>query len=73
MLALPGFAEVFVVELDAYGFGLEAMLMQRHKPISYFSYGLIVREQLKHVYERKLMAIVLPFQKWRHYLVGRRL
>lgn len=72
VLTLPNFNELFCVEADASEFGLGAVLMQKQQPVAYFSKALSEKEQLKPIYERELMAIILAIQKWRHYLLGRK-
>ena len=72
VLTLPDFSRLFIVETDASGYGLGAVLMQNYRPIAYFSQALTGRARLKSVYKRELMAIMLAIQRRRPYLLGRR-
>ncbi|KAL8115725.1 hypothetical protein AgCh_022282 [Apium graveolens] len=45
--------------------------MQDERPVAFFSKLLGPKAQLKSIYEKELMAICLPVQKWRYYLLGR--
>ncbi|RVW36299.1 Retrovirus-related Pol polyprotein from transposon 297 [Vitis vinifera] len=72
---LKGFLELirqlFIVEIDASGYGLGAVLMQTQRLVANFSQVLSVKERQKSIYEKELMAIVLVVQNWHHYLLGR--
>jgi hypothetical protein len=70
VLGLPDFSKPFLIECNASGEGLGAVLMQEGKPIAYYSHRLKGRNLLLSTYENELLALVSAVQKWRHYLLG---
>ena len=71
VLALPNFSKTFVIETDASGKGIGAVLMQEGHPIAYFSKALASQHHSLSTYEKELMAVVLAVEHWRPYLLGR--
>ena len=72
VLALPDFSKAFVIECDASGVGIGAVLMQGGRPIAFMSKALSERSQQLSTYEREMLAILHAVTKWRPYLIGRR-
>ncbi|GKC79683.1 putative mitochondrial protein [Tanacetum coccineum] len=71
MLALPNFSKPFIVETDASGVGLGAVLQQEGHPIAYMSKTLAPKHQALSTYEKEFLAVLMALDKWRGYLLDR--
>lgn len=64
VLALPNFEDDFIVETDASGPGMGAVLCQQGHPICYFSKKFCPRMLNASTYVRELCAITTAVKKW---------
>lgn len=69
VLALPNFTQEFIIEWDASGNGIGAVLMQGNRLIAYLSQALKGRNLSLYTYEKELLALVVAVKKCRPYLI----
>src|ERR1700761_8920509 len=75
VLAHPDMTKQFELEVDASGYAVGAVLLQRQDdgkrhPIGYYSATLTAAERNYDIYDLELLAIVKALRNWRHFLAG---
>lgn len=68
ILALPNFAEPFVIDTDAAECGVGAVLQQKGHPIAFMSKALGPKMRGLSTYEKEFLAIIMAVDQWRLYL-----
>ena len=64
MLGLPDFNKLFVLETDACGVGVGAVLMQDGKPLAFLSQALSPRHLGLSIYEKEILVVLMVMEKW---------
>jgi len=70
VLSLPNFSQPFILECDASGEGIGAVLMKSRNHIAYESWKLRGPEILYTIYDKEMLAIMHELAKFWQYLVG---
>jgi hypothetical protein len=70
VLSLLDFTKTFVLECDASGKGINTLLMQEGRPLSFTGKKLSERNLGKSIYEKEMLAILHAIDLWCPYLLG---
>jgi len=71
MLRLPDFTQPFIVESDACGVGIGAILIQEDRLIAFYGEALKGSSLALSTCEKEMLAIVKAIHKWHTYLLGK--
>jgi hypothetical protein len=70
VLAMPDFSIPFVLEADASGYGIGAVLMQRGQPIAFLSKAIGPKAAGWSTYDKEALAIIEAIKQWKHYFAA---
>ena len=68
VLRLSDFSKPFILEKDAYGSGVGAILAQEGRPLAFLSQALDPKHLGLSIYEKEFLVMLMVVDKWRHYL-----
>ena len=67
-LSIPDRNKEFVINSDASGCAIGAVLLQEDKPIAFFSKALSDTQKRYTIYDQELLALISALQQWKHWL-----